>query len=459
MKKLLTIIALLVCASCGKNFLEYKYDRSWTTPSKLEHFRALTDNPLSLFNSSNAFVLSSTISDEYYIKTPQWENISHSNRLFRNAYVFEEDVFGDVESHDDWDLTYKRIMTCNLVLEGLEKLKPSESELNEWDEVYGIALFFRAFNYYRLAQIFCDPYFITNDDNMQLGVPLRTDSDLTVKVGRSTLKDTYRLIFDDLLRAEQLLPVETASKFRPSKLAVQALLARICLLVEDYDLAYNYARKVLSLRSELMDYRSLDVGIRYPFSADYGLSNPGVLFFCRGVGTVYFARSAMQIPDEFLGLFEADDLRKSVYFDSGTIGNLYYRGSFTGTGEPFEGLTVEELLLIAAEVAARRDDRQDVLDHLNPLKRMRFFNYVDMTDKDLVGDIILTVLQERQRELAYRGLRFEDLRRLNKDHRYAKRIVRILQQKDYILEPNDTRYTFPLPPSAVKLGGYEQNKR
>src|SRR4051794_5490712 len=67
------------------------------------------------------------------------------------------------------------------------------------------------------------------------------------------------------------------------------------------------------------------------------------------------------------------------------------------------------------------------------------------------------VLQERRKELLFRGLRWTDLRRLSHDIDYAQTITRVIDGTTYTLEPNSFRYTFPIPDDIIQITGIAQN--
>ena len=66
------------------------------------------------------------------------------------------------------------------------------------------------------------------------------------------------------------------------------------------------------------------------------------------------------------------------------------------------------------------------------------------------GDALDTVLLERRKELAFRGLRWTDLRRLNKEGANIT-LTRILNGTTYTLAPNGLNYTLPIPPDVISL--------
>ncbi|SFS39796.1 RagB/SusD family nutrient uptake outer membrane protein [Sphingobacterium wenxiniae] len=457
MRLLIFIIPILFFA-CSDAYLNIKSDQSITTPSKLSDYRAMMDNSLSFFNNGGAYSLSMCSSDEFYLMTPQWQAIN--DQVQRNVYIFATDIFGEVQSSQDWNENYQRIMVCNMVIEHLEKYDKKAEEVNEWNEIFGSALFFRAFNYYQLAQVFCPPY-VYNDNRTHrfLGLPLRLAYDVTLSVERSDLHMTYQQIIKDLNESIDLLPNKTINNLRPSRQAAYALLARIHLLIGDFAEAKQLAELTLGISDDVYDFSQLNTSNRYSFPTDYGESNSEIIFFASTGSILAHSRVRMHVDEELYKLYENDDLRKIVYYDNGTIDNIYFRGSLFGNSPVFIGLTIGEMLLIRAECNAREGLYDDVSRDLSKLRRMRFTNGGEVSIADFGEDPILFVLQERRRELAFRGLRWEDLRRLNRENKYAKTIEREIQGISYKLLPNDSRYTFPLPNDVVSLGGYPQNNR
>ena len=59
------------------------------------------------------------------------------------------------------------------------------------------------------------------------------------------------------------------------------------------------------------------------------------------------------------------------------------------------------------------------------------------------------VLNERRRELIGTGLRWFDLKRLNKEPRFAKTVIHELDGEVYTLEPNGNNYVLPIPPQVL----------
>tara|TARA_R110002033_G_scaffold36621_1_gene75228 strand:+ start:3737 stop:3916 length:180 start_codon:yes stop_codon:yes gene_type:complete len=58
----------------------------------------------------------------------------------------------------------------------------------------------------------------------------------------------------------------------------------------------------------------------------------------------------------------------------------------------------------------------------------------------------------------WRGLRWQDIRRLNKEGAGIT-LTRTLKGENYTLPPNDPRYIFPIPDDEIALSGIKQNVR
>ena len=69
-----------------------------------------------------------------------------------------------------------------------------------------------------------------------------------------------------------------------------------------------------------------------------------------------------------------------------------------------------------------------------------------------------TILVERRKELAFRGIRWSDLRRLNKEG-WNITLTRNLNGVMYTLPPNSELYTLPIPPDVINSSGIIQNPR
>ncbi|TJY68143.1 RagB/SusD family nutrient uptake outer membrane protein [Sphingobacterium alkalisoli] len=446
---LYTISIFLI--SCQEDFLDVKSDRSIGTMRSLDDYQALMDNSTAKMNSNAAHVLGLIGSDEYYLTTAVWEALTNIPR--KEAYLWNLNYYKGSDG-DDWNDAYSRILHTNLVLDNIDSFDASEKAGEKWKNVKGSALFFRALNFYQLAQVFCKPFSADTDD--PLGLPLRLEADITLRSKRNSVKETYARVIQDLKESADLLPVTPLAKMRPSKPAAYALLARVSLLMRDYQSALTYADLALSYSDELIDYNTLNTA--KPFEADYGQSNPEVLFFCYAPAVNLLGRARMHIDPELYDLYEEADLRKVVFYDKGSINNIFFKGSYHGSTPFFVGLSTSELYLIRSETYVRLNQMDQGLADLNVLRSKRFEtgSYIPLLI-DEPSSLLYEIITERRRELAFRGLRWEDLRRLNQEPAFARTVSKEVNGTTYELLPNSGKYVWRIPDDVIELSGIEQN--
>ncbi len=114
---------------------------------------------------------------------------------------------------------------------------------------------------------------------------------------------------------------------------------------------------------------------------------------------------------------------------------------------------MDELYLVRAESYARAGNATAAMADLNTLLRTRWQagTYTDMVAAS-PDDALAKILPERRKELLFRNIRWADLKRLNKDTRFAVTLSRTVNGTTYTLPPNDLRYQVLLPEDAVTYG-------
>lgn len=452
--KIRIFISILLCSgvcSCQKEYLEKKTDMALLIPTTLSDFRNLLDN-LDVFNISPSLPVIS--SDDFYATDAKIN--AYTTVYQKNCYIWAADI-DQGKSIQDWNIPYQQVFYTNVVLDGLKEITTDGSTLAEWNSIRGSALFHRAFAFYNIAQMYAKP-FDANTADRELGIPIRLGADVNQKSKRGTLLQTYTQILSDLKEAEELLPLISAFQNRPNKVAAQALLARVYLNMEDYTNALAYAKLSLAQNSTLIDYKTLNAAAASPFPALPANNNGEVLFYSKMTSLTFGISSNTTVNEELYKLYAADDLRKSIFYTT----TPYFKGRYTGSSLVlFSGLANDEIYLIKAECEARRGSVATAMDDLNTLLKKRWISSAPYpvliaSDED---DALKKILTERRKELAFRGLRWGDLRRLNKDSRFEITITRTLNGETYHLQPNSNRYTFPIPAQEILLSGMEQNER
>lgn len=441
--------------SCNDEWLDAKPDKSLVDPRTVESYQALLDNVGSVFNLNNTMI-PDLCADGYYVTKDVFDQ---ADATTRKSYLWQKDVYSQSEEFSaDWNTAFERILHANVVLEGLAKVEKNATNSVAWDQAYSSALFLRAMDFYNLAQVFCKPYDAATAGT-DLGVPLRSTVDINIATPRSTLQETYDRIIADITMAAVNLPVAPKFKTRPSKQAAYGLLSRVCMAMRDYPRALLYANSCLDITSTLMDYNDLLNSDQPLFKIP--LFNEEVLFHTASITSQFTFFRNMNIEQSLLDMYEENDLRKQLFFNSDQ-GTLSFFGSYGGAqgGGNFAGVAVDEVLLNRAECYARAGNTAAALNDLNTLMVKRWnknVTYVPFTAAD-ADEALSKILTERHKELIFRGIRWMDLRRLNKEPRFAVTLTRELDGQTYTLPPNDPRYVYPIPPLEVR-NGMQQNER
>ncbi|GGH28837.1 RagB/SusD family nutrient uptake outer membrane protein [Sphingobacterium alkalisoli] len=452
--KILTyyIAAACVFAGCGKDFLDIKRVSNQTVPVLISDYQAILDN-YDVFNQVNALELALIGSDEYTISDVRYNALSQAYQ--KNAYMWSAgDIFEGGESND-WNWGYQQILHANLALD-VEKISPRPSDQDDWNTVKGTALFYRSLAFFQLAELFCRKY-DPNSANRDMGIPLRLDYDIQVRIGRGTVKELYEQILADLKQSAELLPERSVHKFRPGKNTVYALLARVYLQMGDYERSAHYAEESLKIYDELLDYNSLDETAAFTFPENYGEDNPEVIFFQRANATIINS-ARLNVARHILDSYEATDLRAKLYFTYHADNRVSFKGSYSGPSGYFVGIAVDELYLIAAESRARLNNLVEASAWLNKLLAKRHNDSFEPLQIAGQKEFVDRILLERQKQLFMRGLRWYDMRRLTTDAEGPQIYFRIVDGKRYELIPTSARWIWPLPQSEIELGDVPQNE-
>lgn len=444
------VLLAVMLASCQKGYLGKKPDKSLLVPKTPADFQSLLDN-FNVFNVSPGLNVIS--GDELAIPDELLDGFGNTTE--KNCYLWAKDLYGGEQGYE-WNLPYQQVFYTNIILDGLPAVNGSSPA--DARKVRGEALFYRAFAYFNLVQDFAkayDPATATIDP----GVILRLRSDVNDKPGRASVAQVYDQVLKDLAEAEALLPLTAPYQSRPVKAAAQALLARVYLQMGQYDKALAWATSALKLHPELIDYNTLDESADMPFPNSPAVSNAEVILYTRNAAYEYSIASNTIVSPELYALYGDNDLRKSIFFSGGEVN--YFKGRYTGSGyDLFGGFATDELYLIRAECSARAGDGASALADLNTLlmARWKTGTYIPYTTGN-AGNVLSLVLSERRKELACRGLRWEDLKRLNREPGFAKTLVHLHGGQDYSLAPGDPRYVFPIPAQEITISGIAQNER
>lgn len=451
MRNLITITLVVIVfalISCADDFLDVNRDKKVVIPRTIEDYQSLLDF-VTVMNTNAGFLLGEISSDDYYLRPERWAQIPTVTD--KNGYIWEPELYQGEESYD-WNRSYSRVLYANTVLEGLETLDNKSDEMGR--NVKGTALFHRSYAFYLLSALFSDVY-RKESAATELGIPLKVGTDITVHVPRATIQETYDKIVGDLKLAVSLLPERTDLKIRPNKAAAYSLLARCFLQMDDFANAFLYSDSAFVTSDGLLNYNDINMSPTFPFPR----YNKEVIFADVNANSIAISSSYLNVDTNLYGSYDEADLRKDGFFYD-YAGNKAFRGSYDGSSRFFIGLTTGEMLLIRAEASLRLGNDSKASEDLNTLLQHRYktgqFERVDLTDH---ADLLSKILLEKRKETVFRGVRWTELKRLNKDPKTNTILKRVINNDRYELKPNDNRYIMPIPDNAINLGGIQQNER
>lgn len=449
-KHLILLPYIMICLSCS-GFLDEKPSKDIVVPNSLQDLQAFLDNTVMLTSPG----ITDIGTDD--VVTTQAGLSGFFNPVTEgNAYRWKEDIL-EGQSFSDWRFSYTAILYTNIVLKELETIPQTDANRLAWNSIKGSALFYRANMYVDLLKVFTPQYEVPLATTLP-GLPLRIEPEITNELERATLETCYSKIESDLIEALELLPDLPAHyPTRPSKWAVFGLLSRVSLQMGKYELAAEYAQNCLNIRSDLLDYNTLNPATTYPI----GQFNQEVIFHSMLETYSYLFSTLVHIDPELVALYADGDLRKNIFFRQAPVGNgVNFRGNYTGGFRCFGGIALDEVYLILSETLIRTGKIQEGLEILNQLLVTRweegtFIPYGTVNPEEALSMVLL----ERRKTLIFRGRRWDDLRRLNNDSRFQKTLTRNLDGEVFILPPNDSRYVYPIPQNELDFNPIPQNIR
>ena len=450
-------IMIIVNSGCNKEFLNANPSSAILEPTTLDDFQSLLE---SAYTTASSPALPTLSADEYeYASYATYQSARTATE--RNSYIWAKDIFQGAIDGGDWDDPYSNIFYSNSVLAGLAKIANNQTDPSRWNYLKAWALFQRALAYYELVDNFA-PVYDAATANTDLGVPIKLNPSIDDEEPRASVQKTYDQILSDLNTALPGLVtnIPVNNREQPSKVAGHALLARIYLNMRKYDLAEVHADSALQIYNTLIDYNTVSLTASAPFTPENN-----ELIFTRSTVVTYPSITSLSNPfitisPSLFALYSSNDLRSSIYFKQTSTGTTIPKRNYVGTGlYPFTGLATDELYLIKAECAARRNDVNTALTYLNDLLVKRYITntFIPVTASNQ-ADALNAILKERQKELVWRNLRWDDIKRLNKEGSNIT-LTRLVNGQTFTLPPNDPRYVFPIPDNEIRLSGIPQNVR
>lgn len=414
-------------------------------------FRNISDINLGVIGvyapiDNSTLTLSSIVSDEATYPT---ENTVGNTDAFRWLYNGSN---GSVTGF--YYTNYQAIDRANRVLEAIDKLNFTASELALANQYRGELLALRAYLHFELLRAYASSY-----DAGALGITYMEKSAITYPA-----RDKFEVVIAkakaDLAAAKALIPTTFTDKTRVTRIAVAAIQARLALYEKNWADAITYSTEVINavpLASKTQFpgiWTDLnDSEVIWKLKRVSGDSRTGDFFF-RQSGSIVLYAPAFKLIATY---DQANDIRYAAYikFDNTRTGtkSKYLVNKYIGGTSSLPGLAdvkqfrTGEMYLIRAE--ARAETTGDAAGDINTLRAARINGYVNVTFADKAA-LISAVYDERYKELAFEGHRFFDLKRRNLS---VQRLATDAAGTGsaLTLAPSQAQYALPIPATEISV--------
>ena len=351
-----------------------------------------------------------------------------------------------------WKNGFLTIANINNLLYNISSLKSDYSyDMDEINNICAQAYFLRALLHLDLSMCYSQPYKYTSDAS-HLGIPVLNKVPPGLDSSpRSTMQETYVQVIADLNLALETFPSNYPSdSYNASSLACKALLARVYLYMEKWDLAEQYASEVIN---------KVPLTTRANYVSMYSQNDKGEsIFKLSGYGTgkntskFYQYGSALGIPADTLYSLYTDsrDIRKNLLYyypdtKKGKVCMKYYLQNNTDANKSADLLVLRasEMYLIRAEARMKQGNLDNAAADIKALEARALgintsdvtLNYANAADLDRIIEI------ESIKELSFEGHRFFDIARQKKDVIREKATNSSVK---HLIYPN-YRYALPIP--------------
>lgn len=448
-------LLIALCASCD-DFLD-TVPKGKVIPTTVSDYGNIMKD-ISLSGSYDA--LPYFCSDDVFVPDEQINLGGPSHK----AYFWMEHFYRQDEADKNWNDTYSKIYTVNVVINNI--MGATEGSQEDKERIMAEAKIFRAYYYWYLQQLYAAAY-DAETAATDLSVPMPLEPNLEAKLSRVTVEQVSAQILSDLEGIAEQLPVMGSNPYKPNRAAAYAMRARALFFMREYDKAAAEADQALKLNSQLDDMREWSFTDDIPSVTVNGMPQPissAEKIWYHNVNGSGALRMTV-VPEDLLALYKQNekDLRLKFWFSTEDKNGFFYdENTYCYLQQtPNHNIGVPEMMLIKAEALARKNDAK-ALDILNELRKYRFqdADYTELTPQD-GKNLLEIVLAERRRELALSGLRWFDMKRLIKDGLYTQTLTRVTPDGEtHTLSPTSNRYLFPIPLEVIaKNGNIVQNPR
>jgi starch-binding outer membrane protein, SusD/RagB family len=335
-----------------------------------------------------------------------------------------------------WLNTYNALNVVNTILANLSTVEQANRA-----RVEGEALFMRGVMYYQLACFFAKQYNVATASN-DVGVPLvLTPASLgnfvEAKPSRASVAAVYQQVLADLNKAEAQLP--ESNGFYANRYIAAAFLSRVHLQMGNFAQARDAANRVIQSNryAMLVDYSFCFNNIKnttedvfaVQITVQDGTNNMATFFGGRNIG----GRGDVQIQAPHLSLYETGDARRAFFYTDPGTGRVHTGKWRDVVAANINIIRLPEMYLTRAEANFRLGTTvgANPVDDINRIRTRAGIRPLSSTELSLDR-----ILRERQLELAFEGVRIQDIKRTG--GRVGSRLF------------SDDRLIFPVPDRELK---------
>jgi len=367
------------------------------------------------FRRSGYYGATSGAPSIYFIPDVISDNVVINNNGRRSREAFYDWRYDEDDSSETfWLSAYKVIQRANLILEKIENLP--ETDLRNNFQAQALAA--RAIAHFDLVKFYAP--LPSQGASSELGVPVVTSTDPSLKPARNTVTETYTAIIDDLSSALNLI-ADDNGRGNLNKSVINALLSKINLYMGNYDKVIETANAVTGVISTVEEFPGI-------WKDSYEASVVWKIVVTEPDDATIGVAWLQEVPDEgirseylvdkaLFDLYADNDIRKSAYFETSDFAGvtynhiIKYRSRETGNANEVDAKVIRyaEVLLNKAEAQLETGDESGALATLDELRANRYTNFESPEETgNALSDAIAL---ERRLELAFEGHRFFDLKR------------------------------------------------
>ena len=363
-----------------------------------------------------------------------------------------------------WRRYYHAIYISNYIIENKNNI--TEATADEISQLVGEAYMMRAYCHFLLVNLYAEPYTHCTPATTR-GVPLSLKTDVNAVLSCSSVEQVYQQVIDDIKESKKYLNADTwdaGYNYRFNKISADALLARVYLYKGDWSNALAEAKEVINKHGELEDMNTSKV-----LPNDYkSVENIVALEQVMTSNYINIGYPSTQLVTKY----RTGDRRKSLYYKAltaSTYNIIKFGGTNSIDGYHRSSFRSAEAYLIAAEAAAEEAANDATADdeNLNEARTYlkafmekryvaaKYAQYAAELDSMTKEELLNAIYDERERELAFEGHRWFDLRRTTQPQ-----LTKTYNGTVYTLQVNDSRYTLRFPTEAVEANpGLESWKK